>query len=149
MEKQEEGKKVKPRPKVLVAVDGSEVSDLAVKRAGQYTKIAKVDLLLLAVLEDVVRHKDIPDNPLFRERVKQAEELLAKAKADLIAHGVTCEAKIAVGPVAAEIVRIAEEEGVSSIFMGSRGNRGLKRMLLGSVADDVIRNAHCPVTIIR
>ena len=53
------------------------------------------------------------------------------------------------GPVAAEIVRIAEEEGFTSIFMGSRGNRGLKRMLLGSVADDVIRHAHCPVTVIR
>ena len=47
------------------------------------------------------------------------------------------------------IGRIAEEGGYTSIFVGSRGNRGLKRMLLGSVADDVIRHAHCPVTIIR
>jgi nucleotide-binding universal stress UspA family protein len=75
--------------------------------------------------------------------------MLSRAKTDLVANGVNCETKIAVGPVAAEIVRIAEEEGVTSIFMGSRGNRGLKRMLLGSVADDVIRHAHCPVTIIR
>ena len=149
MEKQEEPKKVRPRLKVLVAVDGSEVSDLTVKRAGQYTRLGKVDLTLLTVIEDVVRHKDIPDTPIFRERVKQAEEMLAKATTDLIAHGVNCETKIAVGPVAAEIVRIAEEEGVTSIFMGSRGNRGLKRLLLGSVADDVIRHAHCPVTIIR
>ena len=135
--------------KVLVAVDGSDVSNLAVKRAGQYTRLANVDLTLLTVLEDVVSYKKIPNTPIYRERKREAEKILRKAKKTLKDHGVDCKTKITVGPIAGEIVRIAEEGGYTSIFVGSRGNRGLKRMLLGSVADDVIRHAHCPVTVIR
>jgi len=153
MKSQEEVKKDKSKQreglKALVAVDGSHVSNLAVKRAGQYTRLANVDLTLLIILEDVVSYKKIPNTPIYRERKKEAEKILRKAKKNLKDHGVDCKTKIAVGPIAAEIVRLAEEEGFTSIFVGSRGNRGLKRMLLGSVADDVIRHAHCPVTIIR
>lgn len=151
MEKQEE-KKAKSKAiklKILVPIDGSELSNLAVKRAGQYSKLANVDLTLLTVLEDVVRFKTVPDTPFYREREKNAEVMLTKAKKDLNEHGVNCNTKIVVGPVADEIIRIAEEEGFTSIFMGSRGIRGLKRMLLGSVTDEVIKYAHCPVTIIR
>jgi nucleotide-binding universal stress UspA family protein len=111
--------------------------------------LADVDLVLVTVLEDVVSYKKIPNTPIFQERTKEAEKVLTKAKKSLQEHGVDCEIKIAAGPVAAEIVRIAEEEKATSIFIGSRGHRGLKRMLLGSVADDVIRHAHCAVTIIR
>lgn len=146
---QKKGAKPARKLKVLVAVDGSAHSDLAVKRAGQYTKLADVDLVLLTVLEDVVSHKEIPDTPIYRERKKTAQQILMKASNNLKEHGVECKREIAVGPVAAEIVRIAEEEQVTSIFIGSRGRRGLKRMLLGSVADDVVRHAHCPVTIVR
>ena len=153
MENQEECKKDESAKrkglKVLVAVDGSDISDLAVKRAGQYTRMANVDLTLITVLEDVVSYKKVPDTPIYRKRKKEAEKILRKAKKNLKDHGVDCKTKIAVGPIAAEIIRIAEEEDFTAIFMGSRGNRGLKRMLLGSVADDVIRYAHCPVTIIR
>lgn len=151
METQEE-KKPKPKAKklkILVPIDGSELSTLAVKRAGQYSNLANVDLTLLTVLEDVVRYKTVPDTPFYKEREKNAEKMLTKAKKDLNEHGVNCNTKIVVGPVSDEIVRIAEEEGFTSIFMGSRGIRGLKRMLLGSVADEVIKHAHCPVTIIR
>jgi nucleotide-binding universal stress UspA family protein len=151
MEKQEE-KKAKSKAiklKILVPIDGSELSNLAVKRAGQYSKLANVDITLLTVLEDVVRYKTVPDTPIYREREQHAEVVLTKAKKDLTERGVNCNTKIVVGPVADEIIRIAEEEGFTSIFMGSRGIRGLKRMLLGSVTDEVIKYAHCPVTIIR
>lgn len=135
--------------KVLVAVDGSKVSDLAVKRAGQYTKLADVDLVLLTVLEEVVPYDEVPNTPLYQERKAEAEKILKKAQKELKDHGVDCTVRVAMGPVASEIVRIAEQEQVTSIFIGHRGIRGLKRMLLGSVADEVTRYAHCPVTIIR
>ena len=152
MEEQEKAKKdtsLTKRLKVLVAVDGSEHSDLTVKRAGQYTKLANADLTLLIILESVVPYDKAPDTPIYQERKQEAEKILRKAKKNLKEHGVDCKTKIAVGPVASQIVRIAEEQKVTSVFMGSRGNRGLTRMLLGSVADDVTRHAHCPVTIIR
>jgi len=135
--------------KVLVAIDGSETSDLAVKKAGEILKRSDADITLLSVLEDIATYKKIPDTPLYKEKKKAALELLEKSKNILKQYPLDCKTKMAIGPVAAEIVRIAEEEGFDSIYMGSRGNRGVKRLLLGSVADEVIRYAHCPVTIVR
>ncbi len=60
-----------------------------------------------------------------------------------------CKTILAAGPVAEEIVRIAEENDIDYFFMGHRGHRVLKLILLGSVADDVSKYAHCAVTIIR
>ncbi|MDY6863003.1 MAG: universal stress protein, partial [Thermodesulfobacteriota bacterium] len=57
--------------------------------------------------------------------------------------------KIACGPISSEIVRIAEVEGFDVIVIGTRGLAGLKRMLMGSVAEDVVRHAHCPVIVVR
>jgi nucleotide-binding universal stress UspA family protein len=47
------------------------------------------------------------------------------------------------------IVESAEELGAGLIVMGSRGLGGLRRALMGSVSDDVVRHAHCPVMVVR
>ena len=47
------------------------------------------------------------------------------------------------------IVHLAEEIGADLIVIGSRGFGGLKRALLGNVADSVVRHAHCPVLVVR
>jgi len=47
------------------------------------------------------------------------------------------------------IVHLAEEIGADLIVMGSRGFGGLRRALLGNVADSVVRHAHCPVLVVR
>ncbi len=51
--------------------------------------------------------------------------------------------------VAAAIIHRAEDEGVDLIVIGSRGSTGLRRVLLGSVAKDVVERAHCPVLVVR
>jgi nucleotide-binding universal stress UspA family protein len=48
-----------------------------------------------------------------------------------------------------EIVRVAEEVGAGLIVLGSRGLGGLRRALVGSVSDSVVRHAHCPVLVVR
>jgi nucleotide-binding universal stress UspA family protein len=53
------------------------------------------------------------------------------------------------GRAAEEIVNLGEEIGVSLIIIGSRGRSGIRRTLLGSVSDSVIRHAHCPVLVVR
>ena len=47
------------------------------------------------------------------------------------------------------IVHLADELGVGLIVMGSRGLGGLRRALMGSVSDSVVRHAHCPVMVVR
>ncbi len=46
-------------------------------------------------------------------------------------------------------MRVAEEIGAGLIVMGSRGLGGIRRALMGSVSDSVIRHAHCPVLVVR
>lgn len=48
-----------------------------------------------------------------------------------------------------EIVRLSEELDVGLIVMGSRGLGGIRRALMGSVSDSVVRHAHCPVLVVR
>jgi nucleotide-binding universal stress UspA family protein len=50
---------------------------------------------------------------------------------------------------AQQIVRVAEEIGAGLIVMGSRGLGGIRRALMGSVSDSVVRHAHCPVLVVR
>jgi nucleotide-binding universal stress UspA family protein len=57
--------------------------------------------------------------------------------------------KIVEGKPAAEIVQYADEERVDLIVMGTDGDGGLSRLLTGSVAERVIRTAHCPVVTVR
>jgi universal stress protein A len=57
--------------------------------------------------------------------------------------------RLACGDPTSEILRIAGEEKVHMIVMSTHGRRGLPRMLLGSVAESIIRRAECPVLIIK
>jgi nucleotide-binding universal stress UspA family protein len=53
------------------------------------------------------------------------------------------------GTPAAEVVDLAEELGVGLIVVGSRGLGGIRRALIGSVSDSMVRHAHCPVLVVR
>lgn len=53
------------------------------------------------------------------------------------------------GEAATEIVVVAEEIGAGLIVMGSRGQGGIRRALLGSVSESVVKHAHCGVFIVR
>ena len=64
-------------------------------------------------------------------------------------NDVVCEHRLVVGEPAAEIVRIARKEGVEMIVMGTHGRSGLSRLIMGSVAESVMRQAPCPVLTYR
>ena len=88
--------------------------------------------------------------PELRSRMtREAEKELAgfgpkEARAD-----VTVERRVIHGTPFLEIVRLAREEGVDLIVMGTHGRTGLKQMLIGSVAEKVVRKAPCPVLVVR
>ena len=64
-------------------------------------------------------------------------------------ESVTCTHRLVVGDPAGEIVRIATEEGAEMIVMGTHGRTGFTRMLMGSVAEAVVRRSPCPVLVYR
>ena len=59
------------------------------------------------------------------------------------------EAHLIRGEPDKEVVHLSEEIGAGLIIMGSRGLGGIRRALMGSVSDSVVRHAHCPVMIVR
>ena len=62
---------------------------------------------------------------------------------------VKCEHRLILGAVASSIVHLAEKEGVELIVMPTHGRTGLTRLLMGSVAAEVVRKAKCPVLTVK
>jgi len=81
------------------------------------------------------------------------ELALGEAKATLAkfrpVEGVQLETKLEVGEAAPSIVRFARDAGCELIVMGTHGRGGLERLILGSVAEHVLRQAPCPVLTVR
>jgi len=78
---------------------------------------------------------------------QEAEAALAGIRT--LADGVTLETVILEGKPAAEIVRFAAENQIDLIVIGTKGKRGFERLLLGSVAEQVVRMASCKVLIVK
>jgi len=77
-----------------------------------------------------------------QERFDEAAELAADA-------GVPIDTALEVGRPSRVVVDYADEQGVDHIVMGSHGRKGVSRILLGSVAEAVVRRSPIPVTVIR
>jgi nucleotide-binding universal stress UspA family protein len=80
-------------------------------------------------------------------RAAQAENLLKTKVADPRLAG--CQTRILQGEPAHGIANYAQEQGVNLIVIPSHGRTGLTRLLIGSVAERVVRLAHCPVLVLR
>jgi nucleotide-binding universal stress UspA family protein len=89
-----------------------------------------------------------PEALLERQR-EEAEELLADAESRAADHGRSIDTSVVVGQPADAIVDHATENAIDLIVVGSHGRTGFSRVLLGSVAERVARQAPVPVTIVR
>jgi nucleotide-binding universal stress UspA family protein len=99
-----------------------------------------------AGFEDVLRENRREAREVLEQEVKRIEESGATVKESHLREGRAAEEMV---ELAEEIVELAEELGAGLIVLGSRGHGRLRRALMGSVSDGVVRHAHCPVTIVR
>ncbi len=88
-------------------------------------------------------------HPIIIDRVDTAHTELCDFAAKHLKDAVPVQVHIAVGKPSEEILRVAREEGVDLIIMGTHGRTGVRHLLLGSVAEDVTRHAPCPVFTVR
>ena len=90
----------------------------------------------------------MPDPTLVRRDLD--EEALSRLR-DLVPDSFvgTCEVEVATGSAAETIVRVARERDTDLIVMGTRGRTGLQHVVLGSVAEKVVRLAPCPVLTVK
>jgi nucleotide-binding universal stress UspA family protein len=81
---------------------------------------------------------------LLKEAKVKAQEFILRSGSTTV----PIEAKVISGQPFSEICRVAEQEQAELIVLGSHGRTGVSHVLLGSVAERVVRHAHCPVLVV-
>jgi nucleotide-binding universal stress UspA family protein len=141
--------------RILLATDGSEEAELAALRAVDLAQRTHSELHVVHVGVVPTFLKSYPGTLGYERRLyEQIEEdsraLLRKQSWRVKAAGGTVAGThLRMGAVDLEILALAEELGADLIVMGSRGLGGVRRALMGSVSDSVVRHAHCPVLVVR
>src|SRR5215207_137165 len=135
--------------KILLATDGSRESELAATTAVELAKSTNSELHVVHVgelLPTFFAQTEVDPARLEHEAHKLLDEQVRRVEE---AGGTVREAYLRLGRADEEIVELAHNVGAGFIVMGSRGRGRMRRALMGSVSDSVVRHAHCPVTIVR
>ena len=144
--------------KILVAVDGSSAAAKGLREAIRLAKAERARLFILnvvdeypafAALDGMVAAPGVDLVPALREGGKR---VLAKAQAVAARNGLKAKGilrEMLSGPAAYPIVREARKLRADLIVLGTHGRRGVRRMVLGSDAEQVVRTASVPVLLVR
>jgi nucleotide-binding universal stress UspA family protein len=135
--------------RVLLATDGSPDATLAARSAIELCERTGSELHVVHVGEYVSMFLAYTEEEPI-ELQRNAERLLEEQVESIRAAGGTvARAHLRLGRPAEQIIDLSEELGVGVIVVGSRGESALRRAVLGSVSEDVVRYAHCPVFVVR
>jgi nucleotide-binding universal stress UspA family protein len=134
--------------KILFPTDFSTPSDAAFAHAVTLARANKATLVVLHVVEPPAAYGagemyyGVPDPDTH-----QLERMLA----DIVPNdkSIPCEHRLFIGEPAEVILRFARDEAVDMIVMSTHGRTGLSRVLMGSVAEAVVRRAACPVSTVK
>jgi nucleotide-binding universal stress UspA family protein len=139
---------------ILLATDGSPEARLAASTASDLAQRTNSELHVATVGPDLPLY-ELPDYParfedVLQEHRHEAKKVLEQQVKRIRESGGTVnETHLREGRADEGIIELAEEIGAGLIVMGSRGHGRIRRALMGSVSDSVVRHAHCPVTIVR
>ncbi|ELY45981.1 universal stress protein [Natronorubrum tibetense] len=136
---------------VLVPTDGSEPARAALEHAT--TAFPDASVTLLHVIDPALTmyrgEMSYDYQRLIKLETERAETFLDAAQEFADEHGVSVTTEILLGTPARSIVTFATENDVDQIVLGSHGRSGVSRVLLGSVAEKVVRRSPVPVTVVR
>lgn len=152
--------------RILLATDGSEDAAHATQAAVELSKISSSELHVVYVGEDAysatLTYPEATepgwvgqeDPALIEEQERRFEQMArrvldAEVEKVQAVGGTVVQAHLRMGTPAAEITDLAEDLGAGLVVVGSRGLGGIRRALMGSVSDSVVRHAHCPVLVVR
>jgi nucleotide-binding universal stress UspA family protein len=141
--------------RILLATDGSEEAEVAALTSVDLADATDSELHVVHVGVVPIFLQSYPGTlgyygKLYEQIEEDSRELLRKQSLGVKAAGGTVAgAHLRMGQVDPEIVALAEELGADLIVMGCRGLGGVRRALMGSVSDSVVRHAHCPVLVVR
>jgi nucleotide-binding universal stress UspA family protein len=134
--------------KILVAVDGSDFSELAVDQAISLGAICRSQIVVISVV-DLFPEQMAVAPALVEKMSEEVGKHLLQAKAKIEKAQIACETVVRMGGKPHEfIVQEARDRGIDLIVLGTHGRTGIKKVLLGSVAQNVIGSAPCPVMVV-
>lgn len=133
---------------ICVATDGSQYSDVALERAIEYARDLGGRLTIAAVVDMHPEYYADATDIVDKMGIK-ASETLEKAAATAEKAGVEVKTELLRGDPAQELATLAKNEDCGIIFVGTRGRSGVKKLLLGSVAEKIIGLSHCPVFVAK
>ncbi|MFN8446272.1 MAG: universal stress protein [Caldilineaceae bacterium] len=138
--------------RILIPLDGSELAEQVVPHLQRFFAPNQVEIILmaasspaLAMLGDFSQPSSDPALPATSDPVRARIQALTQ---QLTEQGFKATAHFLVGSPSECILRLAEEEHVDLIAMSTHGRTGIGRALLGSVSDQVVRNARPPVFLV-
>lgn len=140
--------------KILVPTDFSEGARRALTYGASFASEYRAELLLLHVVESVAAPYasdlfPVPMAEVFQELSAFARRELDKLAEEARAKGVTARPLVVQGKPAIEIMRVAREETIDMIVLGTHGKGVLDQALFGSTTERVVRKAPCPVLCVR
>lgn len=139
--------------KILCPVDYSDCSAKALRYAAGLALKDSAKLYLMHVIDKrvydyggpIYEVQPSPDEDVINHLKEKLEESVPKE----IRGDIDVETIVTVGVPAQEIVNIADDKGVDIIVMGTHGRTGIAHVVMGSVAENVVRKALCPVLTVR
>lgn len=138
---------------ILVPIDGSPQSDDALEHA--LREFGSHDITVFHVIDPIDAGYTAPvgipggSEEWYESAKADSEALFEEAQEVADEYGVTLDTARELGRPSRTIVEYADDEGFDQIVMGSHGRSGVSRILLGSVAEAVVRRATMPVTVVR
>ena len=139
--------------KILLCVDCSEHSKVAVQSVQSHCAPQDAQVRVFQVLQPIAMSAAPQMDPMYTPELQdegsEAKKLVDRIAAGLRSAGFRAETSVAKGDVRETIVDAAEKWPADLIVVGSHGRGGLRRLLLGSVAEFVARHAPCSVLIAR
>jgi len=136
--------------KILIATDGSEKNQSAVEKGLEIAHECDSTVYAVYVIEEKMltsAPSEVSTAGVYKKLEEEGESAVKRVQSS--ATGVNVEPVILSGRTAHEITRFAHEKKVDLIVIGTLGKSGIGRLILGSVAELVIRTADCPVMVVR
>ncbi|SDD85001.1 Nucleotide-binding universal stress protein, UspA family [Cupriavidus sp. YR651] len=142
---------------ILVAVDGSDCGDLALAEAIRLAAVCKAKLEIVHVVDNSYLKYDMGYGNLGDLRsdlIKAGRKLLAQAQAQARAARVACHTELvdeilALGDIAMAINDAVQRVHADLVVVGTHGRRGVRRLVMGSVAQGLLCESKVPVLLVR
>lgn len=137
-----------PYRTIVIPLDGSALAEQALAQALRLPGVAEATLVLVGAVPGRDSAAE-PAEPGLPDSAEPCERYLSRVARRLRAEGVTARARLVFGAPSDAILRASSEERADLIVMASHGRSGVSRLVLGSVAEEIVRHADLPVVLVR